>query len=418
MIIIHIDAGMTKKEINAKIAMAIVNIQKGKVIITEEGIQEDGPEYNVFIHEDSKYVFEANGGYIVEARKRVAASYKPVFECMKKFPNSLFRASISPNSTNFMKVYNIHRCIRPKISTDISNGWMSVDFTALYAHVNNQIQPKSASSHISVVISDGTMLNFTETTELTRPLVFADFKRYHQFVNIDSPIGVDDPAAGIAPVYLAYGIPLTRWFKCTEFSHGLSSTIYVEDWKNITLCRTPPKDNPIPFNTFANSSFNKITEDLSELRNVACGAPPSFENVCCSCYVPLFDDIYVIETGTRHIGVCPKCIYGIKIAKDWTILRTVHPRSAVQAVLESDASELVKQTYVDFLQSDRPAAFDFNLTQSSRKITVNSPNVLINARLLIGKSSFCWLGDPLTLTCLNMIDTNHGIILFRGITKA
>lgn len=115
--------------------------------------------------------------------------------------------------------------------------------------------------------------------------------------------------------------------------------IYEEQWCNINPMRAKRMDVDsnlsVHINKLLEMDYDFNLMELEEIKNVQSGAPPTPNDRCNSCYMYLYDSIYVMESGDNHVCVCGVCYHAYLTSDDvntHVILKVKYPRTVVEVI--------------------------------------------------------------------------------------
>lgn len=122
--------------------------------------------------------------------------------------------------------------------------------------------------------------------------------------------------------------------------------IYEEQWGNVCPMRV---HSPIkPSLDELNNTYDFALNELGEVECVESGGVPRRIDVCVTCCIPLYGEIYVATKGDNYLCICAQCAHGVvfpNIDNTITILRVLYPRTAAEVI----KSLPIDQTHIDIL---------------------------------------------------------------------
>lgn len=177
------------------------------------------------------------------------------------------------------------------------------------------------------------------------------FKMDDKVVFMDRPLSISDYNMGNIVVcneticiFEKTGVlyEIYKSFDVADSYHGINfqpifSPIFEEKWSNIKPRRCARPEGFTTRDTLASQiieilyePYNYEIAELEEVKNVESGRPCTSSDICHVCFMYLHDYIYVLESETTHVCVCPLCfdqyIVGY-IQTDITILKVQCPRT-------------------------------------------------------------------------------------------
>ena len=150
-----------------------------------------------------------------------------------------------------------------------------------------------------------------------------------------------------------------KYIRIPDTHHNsIFENIYLEQWKNIRPRRCDISINGYIYHhtnniivqnnishilTLFDKSFNYDIYELEVKKDIKAGAPVIPNNICQSCYMLLFDWIYVLEYNNCHVCICAHCMHieqeDKKCNEEWgkilnmaTILKVKYPVTIIDII--------------------------------------------------------------------------------------
>jgi hypothetical protein len=366
MIIINVEDSnnLTASEIDT-IAICMVNMQLGLEVVAPDGSINEGKcdDYNPLIHDEIEYNITGVMGHLVFAdqiRRLYSVDSDTMIGLNAKVKQLLVRVAaekpgiqvFSTQSSDFINVStktitdDTHIVDNSGITRNAFR-WKLTGPSLFDVNSGGSIEKCEfdiASSHMAIYITEGHTYTFDQPiTKLNRAIQYSDYQLFNRLIAKKS-LQWHSSFKFADLMYMIKGKSLQDYTPLTG-KHRITAPIYAEDWKNIKPSKllNPKQSQQKKWMSSKQIKYFKseykggsyTSEQLEDIRDESYGAPAPETDKCHGCYMPLYDDIYVIETHVRHICVCAVCIYNamddIK-THEFTILRTTYPRTAIDII--------------------------------------------------------------------------------------
>jgi len=213
--------------------------------------------------------------------------------------------------------------------------------------------------HNTLVIDISKVFEYKENITFINSLPLKrDYSMSNRFISYDVFI-YNEKYGGIDSVLRGLKNPNNKQCHMQDIEiKPLFIPVYEEEWENINPMRAVGKDTALVadhINNLLTSSYNYTLMELEEVKNVESGAPPMPNDVCHSCEMYLYDQIYVLELNDNHVCVCANCfhsdVYPTMFDKfnctDINVLKVKYPKTVVDIIGTIDMSEEFRSLLIE-----------------------------------------------------------------------
>jgi hypothetical protein len=371
MKIISVPDGQITSETYKLIVAAMINTEASIKVLNDDCTPTNGSEwYNtVQLHDDIKANMRGTYGTLVVVGQHEIYNKKAFIDSIVSRVDEI--CAIRPNlysplntdSVDFVESTGGPSSVKRMINissnrrkrTNYTFVWDVVSAIPCMAHTAYDM----VTEVLTVVVDIGNVFNTPKNKVLHvdgRGIPYNLFRAYDNVVKHDVISVYPKEYGGVIPyIYGLCNSPLPSY----SIDVGLNR-VYREAWENINPRRVVADhvySKPDLKKALTDTHYNYTFSELTELRNVACGAPPSYNDRCRVCKMYLFGEIYAIEANGSHVCICPYCIgHAVSVLDEvkCTLLRTTYPRelrdvlqTKPAAKLTSDVIDVLVQLYTD-----------------------------------------------------------------------
>lgn len=313
------------------IAKMMINLEKGKLIFDTDGkLVNEEKAFHYIENNGITYKFHSNLFKMHCSREMWLSICSRMKQLIVEYDRKVasligYESYYNSNEMEFVKTtYYFHRRfitfikdIRP-VSTSVVYSWCFSDIKCLLNDFKGYKKTDYVAHQLlnfnSIVIDTDDIFNFPPgVTVLNRPFVNNDFtaNKYiasHKIINITN--------------LSAFIFKLCRPGLYVEFAESMAifhtvNPVREEKINNLHIVRCDKskvsyKDIISIIKKQKKNDRSFVFDELEEARNVACGFPETFNDICSKCKLSLYDEIYALKiSGLRSYSYMLMCRYCI-----------------------------------------------------------------------------------------------------------